>query len=117
MKTIGITLLLAFTVFAFSSPAFARCVLPAVDAPNREACSICGGLWAKARLKMWGFTQEEKRTRRDAAYEWLYSNKEWKRNKCVLNTVTRAPSYDDLKRENEYLENELNKLQRQLDKN
>ena len=66
---------------------------------------------------MFGLTQEEKIKRTALAYEWLYTNREWKRNKCVLNTVTRGPSYDDLKKENEYLENELIELRRQLDKN
>ena len=89
----------------------ASCIVPAVSAPDRQACGVCAGTWTKYRLKMWGLTQEDKIRRRQEAFRGLYSDREWILNRCELNTVTRPPTYKELLKENEALRDEIHQLQ------
>ena len=88
----------------------ASCFIPAVSAPDIQACGICAGTWTKYRLKMWGLTQEDKIRRRQEAFRGLYSDHEWILNKCKLNSTKRPPTYKELLKENEALRDEIYEL-------
>ena len=106
-------------VFIFAAASFsfaekvsaAQCIVPAVSAPDIQACGACAGTWAKYRLKMYGLTQKEKIRRRQEAFRGLYSDRGWILNRCELNTVTRPPTYKELLKENEALRDEIHQLQ------
>ena len=86
------------------------CFIPAVSAPDRQACGICAKTWTKYRLKMWGLTQEDKIRRRQEAFRGLYSDHEWILNRCKLNSVIRPLTYKELLKENEALRDEIYEL-------
>ncbi len=89
----------------------ASCIIPAVSAPDKQACGVCAETWTKYRLKMWGLTLEDKIQRRQEAFRGLYSDRIWILNRCELNTVTRPPTYKELLKENEALRDEIHQSQ------